>query len=445
MSEPIPFKLSQVAAADYKGPAPQEILIVGSVPGEEGTVTSVNGHDPDGSGNVTLTAADVAAVPTSEVGQPNGVVPLGADSKIAPQYLDVSGVSYKGTWNATTNAPTLADGVGTAGDMYKVSVAGTRDLGSGELVFEVGDHVLYDGAAWDRVPGSDGTTDALTLQGQNGAYYLSRANHTGAQAIATVTGLQAALDAKAAAADLTAHVANTSNPHTVTKTQVGLGSVTNDAQVKAADKATEAQAQAGADDTKWMSALNVAQAIGSLAVPKPPSLIPKVLIGTSLENNTLGLVGYSQDADPDTLAMREFTGQVTTTAPTADTHAANKKYVDDEIAAAGAGGGGTVQTPGIIDGSTVNFGVDHTAPVIEVVDASLSSKSISLTAGLPAGTTFEFIRVDATANTVTVETLGSETIGGGQTGTTATLTAQYKAKRLVKVNATLWVVVSASA
>lgn len=35
--------------------------------------------------------------------------------------------------------------------------------------------------------------------------------------------------------DLASHIGNTSNPHSVTKTQVGLGSVTNDAQLKAAD------------------------------------------------------------------------------------------------------------------------------------------------------------------------------------------------------------------
>lgn len=36
--------------------------------------------------------------------------------------------------------------------------------------------------------------DADTLQGENGAYYLSRANHTGTQEISTVDGLQTALD-----------------------------------------------------------------------------------------------------------------------------------------------------------------------------------------------------------------------------------------------------------
>lgn len=45
--------------------------------------------------------------------------------------------------------------------------------------------------------------------------------------IASQTDLQAAFTAKAAQADLSAHTGNTSNPHTVTAAQVGLGSVNN--------------------------------------------------------------------------------------------------------------------------------------------------------------------------------------------------------------------------
>lgn len=55
----------------------------------------------------------------------------------------VGGLTYKGSWDAATNTPTLADGVGTNGDLYKVSVAGSQDLGGGTINFEVGDHVVY--------------------------------------------------------------------------------------------------------------------------------------------------------------------------------------------------------------------------------------------------------------------------------------------------------------
>lgn len=65
------------------------------------------------------------------------------------------------------------------------------------------------------------------------AQLRDRTTHTGAQAINTVTNLQTSLDAKqdastaATSAQLAAHTGNVSNPHTVTKAQVGLGSVDN--------------------------------------------------------------------------------------------------------------------------------------------------------------------------------------------------------------------------
>lgn len=74
-----------------------------------------------------------------------------------------------------------------------------------------------------------------------------------------------------------------------------------------------------------------------LAKPKvdvPPSLVPKKVIGTTLETSELGLVGYDDDPTPMSLVMRQFGGQVATAAPVADTDAATKKYVDDNKPAA---------------------------------------------------------------------------------------------------------------
>lgn len=55
----------------------------------------------------------------------------------------------------------------------------------------------------------------------------NRANHTGSQAISTVTGLQTAIDNTVAVATFNAHATDTANPHAVTKAQVGLGSADN--------------------------------------------------------------------------------------------------------------------------------------------------------------------------------------------------------------------------
>lgn len=76
-------------------------------------------------------------------------------------------------------------------------------------------------------------------------------------------------------ADLDTHVANTSNPHSVTQTQVGLSNVTNDAQLKAADLDIDGTLAANSDtkiasqkatktyaDTKTTAAAALAAAAG---------------------------------------------------------------------------------------------------------------------------------------------------------------------------------------
>lgn len=61
-------------------------------------------------------------------------------------------LNYKGTWNANTNSPSLASGVGTKGDYYVVSVAGTTTL-DGISNWGVGDWAAFNGSTWQRVEG----------------------------------------------------------------------------------------------------------------------------------------------------------------------------------------------------------------------------------------------------------------------------------------------------
>jgi len=69
-----------------------------------------------------------------------------------------NGLVYIGTWNAATNTPTLADGTGAQGNYYRVSVAGTQDLGSGSQTFAIDDRVVHDGSIWQKWD----TTDQVT-------------------------------------------------------------------------------------------------------------------------------------------------------------------------------------------------------------------------------------------------------------------------------------------
>jgi hypothetical protein len=62
---------------------------------------------------------------------------------------------YIGGWDASTNTPTLADGddgngFGTAA-VYRVTVSGTVDFGSGPITFNTGDRAVYNFAGvWEK-------------------------------------------------------------------------------------------------------------------------------------------------------------------------------------------------------------------------------------------------------------------------------------------------------
>jgi hypothetical protein len=64
----------------------------------------------------------------------------------------IGSLNFKGTWNASTNTPTLASGVGTKGDYYVVNVAGSTTL-DGISNWGVGDWATYNGSVWQRVEG----------------------------------------------------------------------------------------------------------------------------------------------------------------------------------------------------------------------------------------------------------------------------------------------------
>jgi hypothetical protein len=96
-----------------------------------------------------------AKINSTEKGAANGVATLDAGGKVPVSQLPNSVMEYLGAWNASTNSPTLADGIGNNGDVYRVSVTGTQNLGSGSITFAVGDFVIYNGSIWQRSPASD--------------------------------------------------------------------------------------------------------------------------------------------------------------------------------------------------------------------------------------------------------------------------------------------------
>jgi hypothetical protein len=71
----------------------------------------------------------------------------------------ITAATYKGTWNAFSDTPTLIDGVGTLGDAYDVDTAGT----SGAYpAYGQQDWRIYDGSAWVRVDKTTTTQWTIT-------------------------------------------------------------------------------------------------------------------------------------------------------------------------------------------------------------------------------------------------------------------------------------------
>lgn len=64
----------------------------------------------------------------------------------------IGALNYQGTWNANTNTPTLASGVGTKGDYYVVGTAGATTL-DGISNWGIGDWAVFNGSVWQRVEG----------------------------------------------------------------------------------------------------------------------------------------------------------------------------------------------------------------------------------------------------------------------------------------------------
>lgn len=91
----------------------------------------------------------------------------------------IGGVFYQGTWDALTNSPTLASGVGTQGHYYVVSVAGSTNL-DGITTWSLGDWAIFNGTAWEKV---DNTDAVISVNSATGAVSL-----TGTTNRITVTG-----------------------------------------------------------------------------------------------------------------------------------------------------------------------------------------------------------------------------------------------------------------
>jgi hypothetical protein len=144
-------------------------------------ITSLTGEataSGPGAASVTLSNAAVIAKVLTGINITGGTV-VATDSiltgfgKLQNQINGLIGSTiYQGTWNASTNVPTLASSTGTKGWYYIVSVSGSTNL-NGITDWKLGDWAIYDGTSWQKV---DNTDSVSSVNGQTGAVSLTTDN-----------------------------------------------------------------------------------------------------------------------------------------------------------------------------------------------------------------------------------------------------------------------------
>lgn len=86
------------------------------------------------------------------------------------QVVALGAMSYQGSWNASTNTPALASGVGVKGYYYTVSVAGSTAI-DGINSWLAGDKIAFNGTAWEKFDGL--ANEVVSVAGLNGAVSAS--------------------------------------------------------------------------------------------------------------------------------------------------------------------------------------------------------------------------------------------------------------------------------
>ena len=154
--------------------------LVGTVPvANGGTGASTLTGYVKGTGTTAMTAATtipntditgLGTASTKDAGVANGVATLDSSGTVPLSQIPALGdLNYQGTWNATTNSPTLTSSVGTKGFYYVVSVAGTTNL-NGITDWKVGDWAVFNGTAWQKIDNTDAVT---SVNGYTGTVVLS--------------------------------------------------------------------------------------------------------------------------------------------------------------------------------------------------------------------------------------------------------------------------------
>lgn len=199
-------KLAEMPAATVKGRAaaagtgtPQDLSagqLLAILMAADGAGSGLDADQLDG---LDAAAFEVLA----SKGVANGYAALDGAGKVPTAQLPdavLGALQYQGTWNASGNTPALsgAGGGGSQGHYYRVSVAGATSL-DGVADWNVGDYVVNNGAAWEKIDNSD---QVVSVHGRQGTVVANAGDYTAAQVGFAPAGNLAATDVQTAIEEL---------------------------------------------------------------------------------------------------------------------------------------------------------------------------------------------------------------------------------------------------
>jgi hypothetical protein len=197
-------------------------------------LVQVGGNLSISSGVLSLSSSNVTSalgftpVNSSIVGQANGLATLDSNGKLPLTQLDstvVGSLNYQGTWNANTNSPAIIPSTGTKGHYYTVSVAGTTTI-DGNNNWTVGDIIAFNGTVWNQIQGA--ASDVVSVAGKTGVVSLTASdvglgNVTNTAQLASTQTLTLTGDVTASATALSTGTIST----TLANTSVTAGTYNN--------------------------------------------------------------------------------------------------------------------------------------------------------------------------------------------------------------------------
>jgi len=281
-----------------------------------GTMSTQNANSVAITGGTMSGVSITGYIPTTEKAVANGVATLDGGGTVPVSQLPsavLGALNYQGTWNASTNTPTLVSSVGTKGYYYVVNVAGSTNL-NGITDWQIGDWAVYNGSAWQKIDNTDAVT---SVNGYTGTVVL---NATDVGAVSSVSGtapVSVATGTTTPVVSLATAYGDTQNPYASKTANYVLASPNGSAGVPTfrALVAADLPSLSGSyiPYTGASSAIDLnAQTVTNIAhLGINTTTVPTILMRAFGDNNSgsrIAVRGYSSNANSSSMRVTKFRG-----------------------------------------------------------------------------------------------------------------------------------------